>query len=513
VNFSRPGSAALFLVLLVSASGFGESRIPPQAVLDAAIDAWSIPGIAATVIDAEGKAWTGTSGIAATGEPVTTRTRFDIGSITKTFTSALVLDLVEDGVLSLDDPLSSRVPQFPRAEEIRIRHLLNHTSGIRDTFEHPRFLPSLLGDMRKRWTPEDSFTLLGEPEWDPGERFHYANPNYLLLGLIIEKATGRSVAELIAEKLTGPLDLENTFFRTGEEPLSRRDAHPFIDIDGDGSPNDLGAGPMTSFISSAWTAGAMASTSDELARWGRAYLTGALVSSDLRREMFEGVDRPNGWKYGLGVAFRPHRDGWLAGHAGNGAGYSATLWHDPEGSITVAVLTNHHLFDANAVADLLLDGALSRPVQLPEPGDRTKAGAPAGPEIAEAFFEGALEQIREGNYRKAIEGLKRALEADPSNGIYHRTLGEAALAACRGASMMDAYQFAQIARTALETAIEIESSDIEARMILMRFHLHVPPIAGGDPSKARQQAEAIAELDPESGARARKEIRDAERKN
>lgn len=500
----------LAMMLLIPAGGaLGLYADDRQMILDRSLELWKVPGVSSTVITADGELWTGTAGTRGGGQPVRPGTLFDTGSITKTFTAALVLSLVEEGTLSLEDPVSRWVPAFPGGEQITIRHLLNHTSGLEDTFSHPDFLPMLLGDLERRWTPEDSFRLIGDRRGAPGARFHYANPNYLLLGMILERASGKDVATLLSDRITRPGELHTVRFRPEDGTLPDA-AHPFIDVDGDGRHDDLGGQPMTSFITSAWTAGAIVSDSRDLARWGHELFRGRHLGETAHQAMLTTVDRPDGWKYGLGVALRPRAQQWLIGHSGNGAGFSAALWHDPDSGSTVAVLTNAHLFDASEIADLLLDATAGRTVELPEENvtDRRES-TPAAGEVASAFHRAGMLDLQAGDPAKAVDSLGRAVELEPGNGAYQRDLGIAALAACNGASMMDAFRLSKIAVAALSKAIELDGNDVEARMALMRFHLHAPPIAGADREEAMAQARAIAEIDPEMGARALSEVEGA----
>lgn len=257
----------------------------------------------------------------------------------------------------MDDPLARWRPDFPNADAVTVRQLLQHTSGLHDCTENPKYLPALRADFGKVWTPEDCFALMGEPYFAPGSGWHYSNTNYQLLGVIVEEVTGEPFGRALRSRIMDPLGLESTWYDATEDP-GRPRAHAFLDIDGDGSPEDLTAlVPNTSFITAAGAAGAVVTTAEDLARFGHAVWTGDVLDEPLFREMTTWVERGDGMEYGLGV-IRDAREGRAyLGHKGNTAGYSAALWHDVEAGLTVAVLTNAHLQDVTPVAMELLERA------------------------------------------------------------------------------------------------------------------------------------------------------------
>ena len=124
---------------------------------------------------ADGTSWTGSSGEAqiSPSRRVTGATPFVVGSISKTFVAATILQLAEEGELALHDPLSRWLPDYPRASEIRIRHLLSHGSGVFNYFEHPAYNRSVFGEPRRTWTPNEILsTFRGAPYFEPGAGYH-----------------------------------------------------------------------------------------------------------------------------------------------------------------------------------------------------------------------------------------------------------------------------------------------------------------------------------------------------
>jgi D-alanyl-D-alanine carboxypeptidase len=186
---------------------------PLQRVLDA-YSAERNVGLQATVIFPDGSQWNGVSGFASREKecPVTDKHHFGIGSVTKLYTAALVMRQVEAGTLSLDDPISKWI-DLPYAEQVTVRMLLNHTSGIPDYTSDAAFLLRYAGLPEKSWRPgELAGATHDKPlDFEPGLRHKYSNSNYLLLGIILEEASGKSYAALLQEMMD-ELDLRDTFY-------------------------------------------------------------------------------------------------------------------------------------------------------------------------------------------------------------------------------------------------------------------------------------------------------------
>lgn len=347
--------AALITPMPVLAQQPGPGHDALQAALDSGRVALDARGASAAVIFPDGTLWTGVSGEARDGVAVEPATVFEVGSITKTFTAALTTGLASEGVLDLDDPVSRWVDDAPGPDGITLRQLLQHTSGLADAAEDPQYIPAMISAPARVWKPRDSFEYLGEAVGAPGESFHYSSSGYLLAGLAVEAAAGRSLDALFRERIFEPFGLERTVFG-GSEEIPTPVAHPFIDIDGDGSAEDLAMlVPSTAFRTAAWAAGAILSNAADLARWMRALHTGEALPSEAYQAMTVLVDRPDGRRYGLGV-LQDERLGFVRlGHEGNSAGYSAAAWHLPSEGFTVVVLTNVHLERVEPVVAALLD--------------------------------------------------------------------------------------------------------------------------------------------------------------
>ena len=328
------------------------------STLDSIRSALGASGASAAVILADGALWTGASGEAFAGTPVSAATVFDVGSITKSYTAALVLRLVEQGVLALDDPVTRWRRDLPGARGATIRDLLRQTSGIADYASHPDFLADMRARIAGPWPPEENLRYVGEARFAPGDRWEYSNTNYVLLGVIARAVTGSSYGALLRAHLLDSLGLTSTYV-AGDETIPAPRAHAFLDFTGDGTPDDLSAlVPDPAFTRGAGAAGAIVASAADVARFARAYYSGALVPLASRGAFAERVDRGDGWRYGFGMIEAPHESGTLLGHFGNTAGQSAGVWHSPGAGVTVAVLSNVHAVRMDAAVRRLLETAM-----------------------------------------------------------------------------------------------------------------------------------------------------------
>jgi D-alanyl-D-alanine carboxypeptidase len=345
-------SLAVVLAALGAPSQSADSAL--QASLDSSHAALAAPGAGAAVIFRDGRAWSGVSGIAATGVALDSETVFQLASVTKTYTAALALLLVEAGTLHLDDPLSTWYPDFVNASRITIRQLLNHTSGLHDPMQESDFVGAVLADPARTWAPEDLFARMKDPYFEPGAGWHYTNTGYHLLGRILEQVTGESIAALVRTRLIERIGLGRTYFGAVDS-VPAPTAHAFIDIDDDGTPEDVSLFMSnTGFMTSAGAAGAILASASDAARYAEALHTGQLLSAQSYDAMTSWVDRPDGNRYGLGL-LRVELDGTvLYGHRGNSAGFSAAVWHAPERGLTLAVLTNAHAVAVTPIVRALL---------------------------------------------------------------------------------------------------------------------------------------------------------------
>lgn len=272
------------------------------------------------------------------------------GSVGKTYVAAIALQLVQEGTLSLDDPIAKylgREPWFsrlPNSARITVRQLMQHTSGlVRWEFDSAA-TAVMRAQPFKVWTPVERLTyLFDQPApFDAGAGWDYSDTNYIVLGMIIERITGRTFYDELRGRLLGPLGLVNTI------PSDNRRLERVVN--GYAGPrNDLG-GYDASLVDGLfavnpqleWTGGGVASTSQELAHWLRILFTGRVIPKPLLDQMVAGVPArlgPN-VRYGLGMMVRDTPLGPAWGHSGFFPGYATEALYFPELDVAVAIQVN-----------------------------------------------------------------------------------------------------------------------------------------------------------------------------
>jgi D-alanyl-D-alanine carboxypeptidase len=271
--------------------------------------------------------------------PMRAADRFRVGSVTKTFVATIVLQLVGEGKLSLDATVAERLPGLvPQGGAITIRELLNHTSGLFDYIDDKRVLePYQHGNRRYRWEPRRlvSIALSHAPLFQPGASWSYSNTNYILLGLIIEAATGRSIGAELRHRIFEPLELRHTTFDT-QPVISGTRARGYGIVD-DPPVQDLSVF-SPSFL---WAAGAIVSTADDLATFYRALLQGRLLGPDTLHAM-ETVVPLGSEGYGLGLSRVRFACSIVWGHAGDSPGYRTSIYASKDGRRIVVVVVNRN---------------------------------------------------------------------------------------------------------------------------------------------------------------------------
>lgn len=354
------GSAGASHALAAEPSAFDAGTVATlQAALDTARRERPIPGISAAIQLGDGTRWEGVAGVGERGPggwAVDPSTPFVVASITKTFVAAAVLQLADEGVLSIDDPLGRWLPDHPRGDIVTLRHLLGHTSGEANYFGHPDYEALVFGRPTHRWTTDEILSLVGAPRFTPGSEWQYSNTNYVLLGLVLEAATGKGVGQVIRERFLDPLGLRETWFQ-GEEEVPVEPSQAYLRRDGRWISLDDGTRfrPHTSAATVAWAAGAMISSARDLATWARALYGGQVLSAASLAEMVTfGED-----DYGLGAKtyLMGGRTAW--GHGGSLRGAEATMRYLPELDAAVVVLWNRGGVESSELARELAGIALA----------------------------------------------------------------------------------------------------------------------------------------------------------
>ena len=320
-----------------------------QDVLDDGLQVTHGTGVSAAVHVSGQGTWTGVSGMSdlSASKRIKRDMLFDIASVGKIFTAALVLQLAEEDLLSLEDPLHKWLPAYPNIENtITIRQLLNHTSGIFDFVENDAYWHSVWEDPKRLWEPADVLALIREPYFSPGQGARYSSTNYILLGMIVERVTDSTMAEQTRTRFLEPLGLIHTF-SIGSEGISGELAHGHFDLDGDGEIDDMASLPRTAIDSSKWASGSIVSTAEDLARWADALYGGRVLSPEATKQMLSFyrpvAEAPGGALasgYGLGVQEFTAGEQRMWGHLGQYPGYMAAMLYVPDYSTTVVILIN-----------------------------------------------------------------------------------------------------------------------------------------------------------------------------
>jgi D-alanyl-D-alanine carboxypeptidase len=320
----------------------------------------SIPGISAAIIFPDGSTWSAALGQAQVSplRRASVYTPFVVGSVSKTFVAAAILQLVDEGALALDDPLSNWLPDYPRAGQITLRRLLGHTSGVFNLYESPNYNRLVVNHVHRTWTPQDVLaSLAGTPYCDPGACYHYSNTGFILLGLVIEAETGKPLGQVYKERFYTPLGLTSTYFQgDGPPPASsargyRKTKTGNVAID-DGSRYR----PTQSEGTVIWSAGGMVASARNIATWARALYGGDVLSAQslARMTAFTFHPEPQGGYYGLGTRMRSFQGINMEGHTGTLRAFNAAMWYLPSLDLTIVVMTNRTGIDANAITDALL---------------------------------------------------------------------------------------------------------------------------------------------------------------
>jgi D-alanyl-D-alanine carboxypeptidase len=246
----------------------------------------------------------GETGLGSAGvDPFDAATQFFVGSVGKTFTAALVLMLVADGRLELDEPVDPHLGDVSVGPAVRVRHLLQHTSGVPELFAEPSFFEALREDPWRRWAIDDLLALvLGDPSESPGTEWSYSNTNYLLLSLIIERVGGSPVSDQLRERIAAPLGLQSTELVSAAPPDGL--ARGYMPADNPFLPAAHGLVDATALAAALAYPAAFVSTPTEVARFLEALLDGTLLPPELRRELLDTVpaDGVECDAYGLGIA-------------------------------------------------------------------------------------------------------------------------------------------------------------------------------------------------------------------
>ncbi|MCX5386660.1 serine hydrolase [Streptomyces sp. NBC_00083] len=333
----------------------------------------NVPGVMVS-LSAPGKGeYVRTFGVSdkATGAPMATNMYMRIGSETKTFTVTAMLELVDQGKLGLDDPIGKYIPGVPNGDKITLRQLAQMRSGLFNYSEDPGFVNALLSNPEKPFTPQQllDYSFKHPVMFQPGKQFFYCNTNLILLGLVIEKASGMPLHEYLDQKVLKPAGLTHTVFATDA-------AFPSPHAQGYTNQTLNGKVAVTTNWNPtwAWAAGAMISDLGDLKSWARTLATGTLLSPQTQAQRLETPPSTiPGAGYGMGIF---NVQGWI-GHNGSLPGYESLTMYLPESKATLVVLLNTDITHDGSEPSTLFGQAITKivtpnhvynlPVEEPHP--------------------------------------------------------------------------------------------------------------------------------------------------
>ncbi len=341
-------------------------------------------------------------------------TVFRIGSVTKQFVAMAIAMLHKDGALSLDDDIRRHVPEMPEYEQpITVRHLVHHTSGLRDYNE----LATLSGLRADRLgTVQEALALIarqGGLNFAPGEQYLYSNSGYFLMAVIVERVSGKTMAEFAQERIFGPLGMTSSLFKDDRDAIVRRRAYGYV-------PENRGYRMYMSQRDFVGAGGVFTSIQDML-RWDNAFYDSPAWSSDLidltltRGRLNEGSEIP----YGFGLQVGEYRGLRTVAHSGSFAAFTAQLLRFPDQRLTVVTMRNGGSSNASRlarqIAEIYLRDQFTESAVLPRApmGASARGGGQAArrasPEELAAYTGRYYSQELDTTYLlEVVDGILRA---------------------------------------------------------------------------------------------------------
>jgi len=340
----------------------------------------------------------------------TKETVYEIGSNTKQFTAAAIMMLVQDGKVHLEDPITKYFPEAPAAwRAITVRHVLTHTSGIQNHVAVPHWLDVFRTNLSFETSPSRDelikmfFKL--SLEFRPGETWAYDNTGYYLLGIIIEKASGKSYWQFLDERIFKPVGMNAT---------RSADPQPIVPNRASGYEwkNDHFENRPILLPAIAFSAGSLLSTVEDMAKWDAAFSSENLLKKSSLNQMWtatvtnDGTDAPFNYGFGWFVdSYHGHR---LVQHSGGTPGFSSVIYRFIDDKLTIIILTNHsdRIVDQLAI-DLagIVVQALKRPDTNPDPDPKTTA-----------MLKDVVSGLLKGNYEATSFTLPTRIFLDTATG-------------------------------------------------------------------------------------------------
>ena len=347
----------LLINVAVQAQTSVADRTALKATLQLKLDEWhkagTFPGATLGVVLANGESFGLAVGFSDRDAktPMKPTDRMLAGSVGKTFAAATALQLIKEGKIELDDKIEKYLgaePWFarlPNAKDITVRQLMNHTSGlVRYEFKE-QFTKDLTANPDKVWKPAELLAYLFDTKapFEAGKSWDYSDTNYIVLGMIIEKVTGKRFYDEANRRLIKPLKLTDTIPQDGPRLKAVVQGYAGPDNPFGGTDAMIVNGKFAINPQFEWTGGGYASTAQDLARWAKMIYEGKAFSPELLPQVLDGVSAPmlgRETKYGLGVIIWKTTLGTAYGHSGFFPGYITQMMYFPEHRVAVAVQVN-----------------------------------------------------------------------------------------------------------------------------------------------------------------------------
>lgn len=328
-----------------------ELRVTLDKEFEEIFERYNLQGLAAGVVFEDGSVWDAAKGRHGNDGLMSPEMLYEIGSNTKTYTAAIILQMAAEGKLSLSDSIGQHLGYLDTSKfidmGITIKQMLNHTSGLYSYTDNPDFANDVNGDLvNKKIMPGQVLeNYMDESRFEAGTDWNYSNTNYLLLGLIVEAVDGKPFEESLRQRIFEPFELEHSYldiFEQYSEPRS-----------GTWLPSGFYlSDPLRGFMSSAWAAGGVVSTTEDLAKWAKLLYTNKILNeawTDSMKTLTE-VDGEK-YPYGLGMFYRKFQGNELFGHGGTTLQHS-TMEYSPNGDFALVMVINEQA-----------RGAISTPLQ------------------------------------------------------------------------------------------------------------------------------------------------------
>jgi len=295
-----------------------------------------VPGAAVEVCIPGYETWVTAEGLAdiEAGTPMTTDMYWPLRSVTKSYTVTLLLQLVDEGKISLDDTIDQWVPDVPNGDRITLRQLADMSSGAPE-YTTQAWIEDYVADPERAFTTEEliAYALAEPAQFAPGEQKVYTNTNTLLLGEVVAQEYGQPFEEVITEQIIEPLGLTQTRYETAVDSWPG-DHPPGYTLGDDGEPE-----PEPNNFTVLGPAGAMTSTLGDMCQWATALGSGALLEADTQQTRLEGAPLDKGPEYDEYLVGMGSLEGWV-GHTGEGFGHTVLVMHNAESGASVAIGMN-----------------------------------------------------------------------------------------------------------------------------------------------------------------------------